>query len=121
MNKLLLIYCRMSGGSGMIRLDNDFIIGHSIQIPRCVILSEMRCFDTNTWAFKIRCDSNGIIVRTATREFGHNGRIYYYECDGRIVASIHNYYKWKLFYMGIAQDGELNDVFFEMLKYYHLV
>jgi hypothetical protein len=119
----------MSGGSGRINLhganiiqaNHISIIGHSYQMPRYVVLSEMRCFDTDTWAFKIRCDDGRIIVSTATRVFGHNGRIYYSDCDGRITASIHTYYKWKLFYMGIAQDGEFNDIFFEMLKYYHLL
>lgn len=129
MNKVYLIYCRMSGGSGrivirvanMIQANHISGIGHSYQIPRYVVLSEMRCFDTDTWAFKIRDSAGCIIVRTAQRVIGHNCKIYYGGCEGLITPFIRNYYKWKLFYMGIAQDGEFKDVFFEMLKYYHLV
>jgi hypothetical protein len=119
----------MSGGSGIInqrganivQANHISIIGHSYQMPRYIVLSEMRCFDTDTWAFKIIGGNGSIIVRTAVRVFGHNGRIYYGECDWLIATSIHIYYKWKLFYIGFAQDSEFNDVFFEMLKYYHLV
>lgn len=120
----------MSGGSGLIDLHNANIIqythvitgiGYSYETPRYVVLSEMNCFDTNTWAFKIGCANGSIIVRTATRMFAHNGGMFYIDCATSITHSIHTYYKWKLFYMGIAQNGALNDVFSEMLKYYHLL
>lgn len=104
---------------------NNTAIGYYslyINLSKYVVLSSMRCFDSNLFAYRLVKENGDIFVDAA---FGYaNKGLGFCHANNTSTANAVVYYhnnfdKWKLFYMALLErDDEFRDVFLNMVKYY---